>query len=273
MQNSNTHQTKYIVGICFKNNPKSYDYDANSMDFRVGDTCIAETNWGEEIGMISLTKMSLCCKKKAKQYKKILRKATDEDLKKSSLNDQQTKEAHQFCLDKIKERKLPMKLFQVNINLDSTKAKFYFSAEGRVDFRELIKDLAKKLRMKIEMRQIGVRDEAKILSGCGPCGQKLCCARFLKDFEPVSIKMAKNQNLPLNPLKITGKCGRLLCCLIYENETYKALKKKVPKNGTMVKTPEGEGKIVNTDILQQKVTIELDEGKRVYYPIDQIERK
>ncbi len=272
MKDSNTNQKKYIVGITFKNKSKSYDYDANSLNFRVGDMCIAETHWGEDIGMIAATKRTLCCNKMRKQYKKIIRKATEEDLEKSELNDQRTKEAYKFCLEKIEERKLPMKLFQVIINLDNTKSKFYFSAEGRVDFRELIKDLAKKLRMKIEMRQIGVRDEAKLLGGCGPCGQKLCCARFLKDFEPVSIKMAKNQNLPLNPLKITGKCGRLLCCLIYENDTYKGLRKNIPKAGTAVKTPEGEGKIVGIDIIQQKVTIQMEDGERGIFSVNQIER-
>jgi cell fate regulator YaaT (PSP1 superfamily) len=156
------------------------------------------------------------------------------------------------------------------MNLEATKAKFYFSAEGRVDFRVLIKDLTQKFKMKIEMRQIGVRDEAKLMGGCGPCGLKLCCSGFLKDFEPVSIRMAKNQNLPLNPMKITGTCGRLLCCLIYENDAYKELKKNLPKNGIMVETPQGEGKVTSTDIIQQKVLVELEEGKRLSFTINEI---
>lgn len=271
MENINNQQAKYIVGICFKHNSKTHDYDANFMDFRVGNECVVETSWGEDVGIVVLTKINACCKKKVRQYKKVLRKATKEDLKKSELNDQRAKEAYQFCKEKIKERKIPMKLFQVNMNLDATKAKFYFTAEGRVDFRVLIKDLAQKLGMKIEMRQIGVRDEAKLLGGCGPCGNQLCCTSFLKDFEPVSIKMAKNQNLALNPLKITGVCGRLLCCLIYENEMYKELKKNIPKNGTLVKTEGGEGKVIGSDIIQQKVFVELEEGKREHFHVNEVE--
>ncbi len=271
MENNKNLKSKHCVGINLKNNSKSFDYDPNSIKLRVGDMCIVETNWGEDIGMAAMTVRSFCCKKKGRHYKKVLRKATKEDLRKSEFNDQQTKEAFQFCLQKIEERKIPMKLFQVNMNLEATKAKFYFSAEGRVDFRVLLKDLAQKFKMKIEMRQIGVRDEAKLMGGCGPCGLKLCCSGFLKDFEPVSIRMAKNQNLALNPMKITGVCGRLLCCLIYENDTYKDLKKNLPKNGITVKTPQGEGKVINTDIIQQKVFVEMDEGKRSCFPINEIE--
>ena len=263
-------KSKHCVGINLKNNSKSYDYDPNSIKLRVGDKCIVETNWGEDIGIAAISERSCCHKKKARHYKKVLRKATKEDLRKSEFNDQRTKEAFQFCLKKIEERKIPMKLFQVNMNLEATKAKFYFSAEGRVDFRVLIKDLAQKFNMKIEMRQIGVRDEAKLMGGCGPCGLKLCCSGFLKDFEPVSIRMAKNQNLALNPMKITGVCGRLLCCLIYENDTYKELKKNLPKNGVKVETPEGEGKVISIDTLQQKVFVEMEEGKRHSFSVNEI---
>lgn len=270
MENNQNEKSKHCIGISLKNNSKSFDYDPNSIKLRVGDRCIVETNWGEDIGMAVMAERSICCRKKGKHYKKVLRKATKEDLRKSETNDQRTKEAYQFCMKKIEERKIPMKLFQVNINLEATKAKFYFSAEGRVDFRVLIKDMAHKFNMKIEMRQIGVRDEAKLMGGCGPCGLKLCCSGFLKDFEPVSIRMAKNQNLALNPMKITGVCGRLLCCLIYENDTYKELKKNLPKNGTMVETPEGEGKVINIDILQQKVFVVMEEGKRYCFPINEI---
>ena len=270
MENTKNEKPKHSIGISLKNNSKTFDYDPNSIKLRVGDMCIVETNWGEDIGMAVMSERIICCKKKGRQYKKVLRKATKEDLRKNWLNDLRTKEAYQFCLRKIKERKIPMKLFQVNINLDATKSKFYFSAEGRVDFRALIKDLAQKFKMKIEMRQIGARDEAKLIGGCGPCGQKLCCSGFLRDFEPVSIKMAKNQNLALNPMKITGVCGRLLCCLIYENDTYKELRKNLPKNGIMVETPEGEGKVVGSDIIQQKVFVEMDEGKKAYFPINAI---
>ena len=272
MENTNSEKAKYFVGISLKNNSKSFNYDPNSLQLRVGDKCIVETNWGEDIGMTVMTKRCVYCKKKGKQpYKKVLRKATKEDLKKSELNDQRTKEAFQFCKEKIEERKIPMKLFQVHITLDASKAKFFFTAEGRVDFRSLIKDLSQKFKMKIEMRQIGVRDEAKLMGGCGPCGQKLCCSSFLRDFEPVSIRMAKNQNLALNPMKITGVCGRLLCCLIYENDTYKKLRKNLPKNGIMVQTPEGEGKVVRSDIIQQKVLVEMEEGKRSNFPVNEIQ--
>ena len=270
MENNMNEKSKHCVGINLKNNSKSYDYDPNSIKLRVGDKCIVETNWGEDIGIAAISERSCCHKKKGRPYKKVLRKATKEDLRKSEYNDQRTKEAFQFCLKKIEERKIPMKLFQVNMNLEATKAKFYFSAEGRVDFRVLIKDLTQKFKMKIEMRQIGVRDQAKLMGGCGPCGLKLCCSGFLRDFEPVSIRMAKNQNLALNPMKITGVCGRLLCCLIYENDTYKELKKNLPKNGVKVETPEGEGKVISIDTLQQKVFVEMEEGKRHSFPVNEI---
>tara|TARA_B100000315_G_scaffold122793_1_gene112716 strand:- start:1949 stop:2830 length:882 start_codon:yes stop_codon:yes gene_type:complete len=270
MENNKNGKSKHCIGISLKNNSKSFDYDPNSIKLRVGDKCIVETNWGEDIGMAVMTERSICCKKRVKHYKKVLRKATKEDLKKSEYNDQRTKEAFQFCLQKIEERKIPMKLFQVNMNLEATKAKFYFLAEGRVDFRVLIKDLAQKFKMKIEMRQIGVRDEAKLMGGCGPCGLKLCCSGFLRDFEPVSIRMAKNQNLALNPMKITGVCGRLLCCLTYENDTYKELKKNLPKSGMIVETPEGEGKVISVDVIQQKVFVEMEEGKKSSFPTEAI---
>ncbi len=271
MERAKTEPAKYFVGICLKNSAKAFDYDPNSMNLRVGDKCIVETNWGEDIGVTAMTKRNVCCKKKGKRFKKVLRKATSEDLKKSEHNDKRANEAYQFCLEKIEERKIPMKLVQVNINLDATKSKFYFAAEGRVDFRALIKDLAQRFKMKIEMRQIGVRDEAKLMGGCGPCGKKLCCSGFLKDFEPVSIRMAKNQNLSLKPMNITGVCGRLLCCLIYENDNYKELKKNIPKNGVLVKTPDGEGKVINSDVLQQKVYVEMEEGKRTNFKVNEIQ--
>lgn len=272
MEKIDSQQPEYIVGVALKGNSKIYDYDANSMNFRVGDMCIVETDWGVDIGVVAASKRKAnCCKKKLNQCKKILKIASKEDLEKSSLNDQRTKEAFQFCMRKIGERKIPMKLFKVNMNLEGSKLKYYYTAEKRVDFRALLKDLSQRFKMKIEMRQIGVRDEAKILGGCGPCGEKLCCARFLKDFEPVSIRMAKNQNLALNPLKITGVCGRLLCCLIYENETYKELRKNIPKNGKSVKTPEGEGTVINSDIIQQKIFVELEDGQRSHFSVDDIE--
>jgi cell fate regulator YaaT (PSP1 superfamily) len=191
--------------------------------------------------------------------RRVIRRVGPEDLLLMRRNKKREEEAFDICQKRIAERKLPMKLIQVAYLHGGNKAIFYFSAEGRVDFRALVRDLAQQLHVRIEMRQIGVRDESKMLGGVGICGQQLCCARFLRKFVPVSIKMAKNQNLALNPQKLSGLCGRLMCCLVFEDDLYKKLKKDLPKVGSTIETPRGEGKVLNTDILGRRIQVQLEQ--------------
>jgi cell fate regulator YaaT (PSP1 superfamily) len=200
--------------------------------------------------------------------KSILRKISEEDVKQIKTNDQEAKDAMKMCSRRIREHKLNMKLVDAEYSLDKKKIVFYFTAEGRIDFRELVKDLAKIFKIRIEMRQIGVRDEARIFGGIGPCGQALCCVRFLKNFEPVSMKMAKAQKLPLSAGKISGICGRLMCCLFYEYKTYRDLAKGLPKEGEMIQSPQGKGKVMSVNILKRVVYIQLEDERieKVVFP-------
>jgi cell fate regulator YaaT (PSP1 superfamily) len=193
----------------------------------------------------------------------VIRKATPEDLDQLHRNEQLEKDAFAFCLRKIKEKGLNMKLVKTEVLLDRSKALFYFTSEKRVDFRELVRDLAAEFRMRIEMRQIGVRDEAKMVCGLGSCGRELCCAKFMNRFELVSVKMAKEQNLALNPTKISGICGRLMCCLAYEYPTYLELKRDLPKVGKHITTRSGKGKVIRQNVLSRTVTVELEEGGEI----------
>ncbi len=189
--------------------------------------------------------------------------ATKEDLNQIEENRKKAKEAFSVCLEKIQAHKLNMKLVNCEYSFDRSKILFYFTAESRVDFRELVKDLAKIFKARIEMRQIGVRDEAKLFGGFGPCGRELCCSKFLKDFEPVTIKMAKEQGLPLNPPKISGLCGRLMCCLSYEHECYRKLSHDLPKEGDKIVTPQGKGRVVSVNVLRRAVLVEISEGNQI----------
>lgn len=245
-----------VVGIKFSNSGKVFSFRARKENFRVGDWVVVETEKGENIGIVAVSRhYFLDGKRDPATFKRILRKAAEKDMDRVKRNNDLEKEGGRICQQKIEERGLRMKLCRVEFSFDEPKATFYFSAEGRVDFRELVRDLAHHFKTKIEMKQIGVRDEARIIGGCGPCGIKLCCTTFLKDFEPVSIKMAKDQNLPLNSAKISGVCGRLMCCLVYEHATYKELKKTVPSCGSCVKTSKGLGKVDKVYMLQEKVLI------------------
>jgi len=192
-----------------------------------------------------------------------VRAATAADLKQVEENRAKAKEAYSTCVKKIAEHKLGMKLVQAEYSFDRSKIIFYFTADGRIDFRELVKELAKIFKARIEMRQIGVRDEAKLFGGFGSCGRELCCARFLKDFEPVTIKMAKEEGLPLNPPKISGLCGRLMCCLSFEYETYKILSKGLPREGEQVHTQQGKGKVLGVNVFKRSATVELEDGTQV----------
>lgn len=251
-----------VAGVRFKSAGKVYYFDPDEFEVEVNDQVIVETARGLEFGTITLGITEVKEETVVQPLKKIVRFATEEDKKRHQENEEKRSKALQLCQEKIDNHKLDMKLIDVEYTFDSRKIIFYFTADGRVDFRELVKDLASVFKMRIELRQIGVRDEAKMLSGIGPCGKKLCCSSWLSDFQPVSIKMAKVQNLSLNPTKISGICGRLMCCLKYENDVYLELRKGLPDNGEKVKTVDGMGKVVDTNILESKVRVRLYTGEK-----------
>jgi cell fate regulator YaaT (PSP1 superfamily) len=244
-------------------NGKTEELDAVDFSLEPGDAIIAETDKGVTLGKVLAPPHEKEKHFVLKAPKKIIRKASPEDLEQFEKNRQLEKDAFRFCLQKIQQRGLSMKLVRTEILLDRSKALFYFTAEKRVDFRELVRDLAAEFKMRIEMRQIGVRDEAKMVCGMGGCGRELCCATFLNRFDLVSVKMAKEQNLALNPTKISGVCGRLMCCLAYEFPTYVEMKKNLPKVGKHIVTRSGKGKIIRQNVLNQTVTVELEEGGEV----------
>jgi cell fate regulator YaaT (PSP1 superfamily) len=261
-----------IVGIKFKNCGKIYDFKCEDIDLKLGDTCIVETERGLSIGKVALHLRKKDERNIRRRLKNVLRKATDKDLEQSKKNEMIEKEAFEVCQNKIKERELPMKLVAVEFSFDASKAIFYYTAEGRIDFRELVKDMANQFKARIEMKQIGVRDEAKMSGGYGPCGRILCCASFLKDFAPVSIRMAKEQQLTLNPSKISGVCGRLMCCLVYEHMIYEKNLKDIPNLGKKVNTSEGQGKLIKIDMINEKATVELEEGKRLQMNLNELRK-
>jgi len=232
-------------------------------ELKEGDYVIVEHDRGLDYGQVVSPDESLPQTKSKESLKKILRIADENDLREIAQNRIKAKEAFEVCLKKIEEHKLEMKLIKAEYSFDRTKIVFYFTASGRVDFRNLVKDLAKIFKVRIELRQIGVRDEAKLFGGFGPCGRELCCAKFLKDFEPVTIKMAKEEGLPLNPPKISGLCGRLMCCLFFEYETYKILAKGLPKEGERIHTAQGKGKVISVNVFKRIVTVELEDGSQI----------
>jgi cell fate regulator YaaT (PSP1 superfamily) len=244
-------------------NGKSEQFDAGDFSLEKNENVIVETEKGLVLGRVLSPPREKEKRFFLKSPKKVVRKATPEDLEQFERNQQLEKEAYQFCLRKIREKNLNMKLVKTEVLLDRSKILFYFTSEKRVDFRELVRDLAGGFRMRIEMRQIGVRDEAKMICGIGGCGRELCCTKFMNRFELVSVKMAKEQNLALNPTKISGICGRLMCCLSYEFPAYMDLKKDLPKVGKHIVTPSGRGKIIRQNVLSQTVTVELEEGGEI----------
>ena len=246
-----------VIGVRFKTAGKVYYFDPGKYDLKIGDNVIVETARGTEFGEVSMANTDVEEKEIVAPLKPIIRMATRQDVLKHEENEKKKESAMALCQEKIDNRGLEMKLIDVEYTFDNSKVIFYFTADGRVDFRELVKDLAAVFRMRIELRQIGVRDEAKMLGGIGSCGRPLCCHCWLTDFEPVSIKMAKVQNLSLNPTKISGICGRLMCCLKYENDIYNEMRKGLPDTGEKVKTPDGIGKVVDTTVLEGKVKVRL----------------
>lgn len=248
-----------VIGVRFKSAGKVYYFDPVDYQVNIGDNVIVETARGIEFGEVSIANTEVDEKDVVAPLKPIVRIANEDDVKKHEENVSKKEKALALCQEKIDKRELDMKLIDVEYTFDNTKIIFYFTSDGRVDFRELVKDLAAIFRMRIELRQIGVRDEAKMMGGIGTCGRSLCCNSWLADFEPVSIKMAKVQNLSLNPTKISGICGRLMCCLKYENDVYQDLRKGIPEAGEKVKTPDGLGKVVDTNIFKEIVRVRLYE--------------
>lgn len=250
-----------IVGVRFKRVGKIYYFDPNGFDITEDMHVIVETARGTEMGSVALKNGQVDEKTVVQPLRKVIRIATKEDYERVEENKKKEKEAFDICVKKIKEHNLEMKLIEVEYTFDLSKVLFYFTADGRVDFRDLVKDLASVFRTRIELRQIGVRDEAKMMGSYGICGRNLCCAQFLGDFVPVSIKMAKEQGLSLNPSKISGTCGRLMCCLKYEQEAYEDLLKVTPRQGAIVKTPDGKGTVESVSLLRGKLKVAI-EGER-----------
>jgi len=261
-----------VVGVRFKKAGKIYYFDPSEFEIKLHDKVIVETARGLEFGEVVVAPKWVDEEDVVPPLKSVVRMATEEDFIQVEENQKKEREAFQICLDKIAEHQLPMKLIDVEYTFDVSKIIFYFTAEGRVDFRELVKDLAAIFKTRIELRQIGVRDEAKMLGGLGSCGRVLCCASFLGDFEPVSIRMAKEQNLSLNPSKISGICGRLMCCLKFENDNYEALKKNALEVGEVVNTPFGPGKVIYTSMIREKVTVELEDDRIEEFNVSEVSR-
>ncbi|GAY78516.1 PSP1 domain-containing protein [Sporolactobacillus inulinus] len=260
-----------IVGIRFKKAGKIYYFDPDKRDIPVDAHVVVETTRGIECGTVVIGRKTVDEEDVVLPLKKVVRIATASDEQQVQKNREDAQAAMDICLQKIYNHHLEMKLVDVEYTFDRNKIIFYFTADGRVDFRELVKDLASVFKTRIELRQIGVRDEAKMLGGIGPCGRMLCCSTFLGDFEPVSIKMAKDQNLSLNPAKISGVCGRLMCCLKYENDQYESAKKALPDIGSVIEVSYGSGRVVGLNILQHLVQIELKEQKKVVeYTLDEL---
>lgn len=255
-----------IIGVRFRNVGKVYYFNPNDFNVQSGDHVIVETARGVEYGQVVLGPKEVTDDQVVQPLKDVIRIATAKDNVKEESNRKKEKEAFDICQDKIRDHGLEMKLINVEYTFDNNKVLFYFTADGRIDFRELVKDLAAVFKTRIELRQIGVRDETKILGGMGICGRALCCHTYLSEFAPVSIKMAKEQNLSLNPTKISGVCGRLMCCLKNEQETYEYLNKKLPNTGDPVTTPEGlKGEVHSLSVLRQtvKVVVEINDEKEI----------
>ncbi|MBP3914431.1 MULTISPECIES: stage 0 sporulation family protein [unclassified Clostridium] len=250
-----------VVGVRFKKAGKIYYFDPADMNIQKDTYVVVETARGIEFGECVIGIKEISEKDIVAPLKSVLRIATEEDINKHFKNKDKEKDAFDICLKKIQEHELTMKLIDVEYTFDNNKVIFYFTADGRVDFRELVKDLATIFKTRIELRQIGVRDEAKMLGGLGPCGRPMCCSTFLGDFASVSIKMAKEQNLSLNPTKISGICGRLMCCLNYEQSTYEDIRKRMPKVGSIVKTSEGTGEVFSNNTVKESVKVKLRKGE------------
>ena len=258
------------VGIKFKPTGKVYDFDCGAYVLNLGDNVIVETEQGLGFGTVTVAPVEYESQASDRPLKKIHRLANEKDFKRRSKNLADEKTGHTYCIKCIKDLKLKMNLFSVEKSFDGNKYTFFFTSEGRVDFRQLVKMLVKHLGARIEMRQVGIRNQAKMCGGIGRCGRELCCAAFLNKFEPVSIRMAKEQSLSLNPTKISGQCGRLMCCLTYEFTTYQNLKKALPKIGRTVNTASGKGKVIRHNAICNRITVRLEGGMEVETTVNQL---
>ena len=256
---------KKIIGVKFKKPGKIYFFDPGDLKISKNDNVIVETTMGEEIGVVIVPNREIEESKLTTPLKKVMRIATKEDLDSQMKYKSKEPEAFRICKEKIKKYKLDMNLIDVEYKFDGSKILFYFTADGRIDFRELVKDLASVFRTRIELRQIGVRDEVKRIGGNGVCGRELCCCTFLNNFETVSIKMAKEQNIALNPSKISGNCGRLMCCLKYEQDVYSEKLSRLPKVGALVKTEAGEGTVEGVEVLKEVLKVKIKDGDDFTY--------
>jgi cell fate regulator YaaT (PSP1 superfamily) len=261
---------KKIIGVRFKPAGKVYDFDCGAFVLNQGDGVIVQTEQGLSYGTVATAPVMVEEEKAGRNLKKVYRLASEKDLQKLERIAEDEKRAHQFCLDCIKKLDLQMNLFEVEKSFEENKYTFFFTAEGRIDFRQLVKMLVKELGVRIEMRQVGIRNQAKMCGGIGRCGREICCSSFLEKFGPVSIRMAKEQNLSLNPTKISGQCGRLMCCLTYEYDVYRQLKGDYPKVNSWVTTPSGRGKIIRHNVMAGQVTVRLEDGEEIELQIKDV---
>jgi len=259
-----------IVGIRFKRAGRVYYFDPAGIDLEVNECVVVNTGRGLELGRVVISPKQVLADEVVKPLKPVVRKAEADDIKRAQEFEEKEKEALVECGKLITKLHLPMKLLSAEYNLDGSRLTFFFSAAARVDFRELVRELAGRFKVQVELRQVGPRDEAKLIGGFGRCGRPLCCMSFLSEFAPVSIKMAKEQELPLNPMKISGVCGRLLCCLGYENEQYRIVKERLPKEGQQVSTPMGVASVVGGNPLKETVLVELEDGARVELSLNEV---
>ncbi len=259
-----------VVGVRFKRTGKIYYFDPSGIELKVGDCVVVETALGLELGEVVIAPSKMPAGEVNKPLKSVVRQANANDIERADELKKKEGEALTECDKLVDKLKLPMKLISAEYNLDGSRLTIFFGAEGRVDFRELVRELSRGLKVRVEMRQVGPRDEAKLLGGFGRCGLPLCCASFLSEFKPVSIKMAKEQDLPLNPMKISGLCGRLLCCLGYEFEQYRSMKEKMPREGQRISTTKGMANVVGGNLFEETVLVELEDGVRVEISLNEI---
>ena len=259
-----------VVGIRYRKAGRVYYFDPSGIELGVSDMVVVDTNRGQVLGQVVMAPTEIMENEISKPLKSVVRKATEEDIEHNRDAEEKEENALKECSRLVKELNLPMKLITADYNLDNSRVTIYFGAEKRVDFRDLVRELGKVLKVRVELRQVGPRDEAKLIGGYGRCGRNLCCQSFLTEFSPVSIKMAKEQNLPLSSMKISGSCGRLLCCLGYEYEQYRNINKKMPKKGKTVQTDMGEAIVIGTNPLEEMVSVELAGGATAEIPIDRI---
>ncbi|MBP9021350.1 MAG: stage 0 sporulation family protein [Syntrophobacterales bacterium] len=264
---------KSVVGVRFNKQGKVYTFDVTDQPLiKKGDRVIVETENGPVVGNVVTAVRAVPGGRLPADLKKVIRRVSAEDQGIEERNRQVEKEAKTFCLERIRERNLPMKLVEVECLFDRSKIVFYFTADNRVDFRELVKDLVQRFKTRIELRQIGVRNEARIFGGVGICGRELCCVGFLQNLDTVSVKMAKEQNMLLNPEKISGLCGRLMCCLAFEHEAYVSMKKSVPKVGKSIDTPAGRGEVVRHNLVKGTVSVKVEDGKEVEVKVEDLQK-